>query len=215
MLQSGVARRTMSQIDIIKNTRFIVYDLETTGLGKKDQIVQLAAQNLYDASDYMNVYVQPTVNFHWAASRANGLTKDKQTGKLCKNKLPIRNVITNIQLGDENIASVVLIGYNNDNFDNKVLCRSMPNLLYHGLESYTENIERKLFSFDVIKHTPKRCKLGVEFARLFGQNSANLIEWHDAKGDVEATAKIAKKLFNATEIYEKSVNFYREYSKIM
>jgi len=51
MLQSAAAS-TMSQVDIIKNTRFIVYDLETTGLGKKDQIVQLAAQNLYDASDY-------------------------------------------------------------------------------------------------------------------------------------------------------------------
>ena len=91
----------------------------------------------------------------------------------------------------------------------------MPNLLYHGLDSYTENIEKKLFSFDVIKHTPKRSKLGVEYTRLFGQDSANLIEWHDAKGDVEATAKIARKLFNATEIYEKSVNFFREYSKIM
>ena len=53
MLRSAAAASTMSQVDIIKNTtRFIVYDLETTGLGKKDQIVQLAAQNLYDASDY-------------------------------------------------------------------------------------------------------------------------------------------------------------------
>ena len=118
-------------------------------------------------------------------------------------------------LGNENITSIILIGYNNDNFDNKVLCRSMPNLLYHGLESYTENIEKKLFTFDVIKHTPKRAKLGVEYTRLFGQESANSIEWHDAMGDVEATGEIARKLFNTAEIYEKSLNFYREYSKIM
>ena len=53
----------MSHSEIIKNsTRFIVYDLETTGLSNRDQIVQFAAQNLYDSSDYLNLYVQPTVN---------------------------------------------------------------------------------------------------------------------------------------------------------
>ena len=163
------------------------------------------------------------LHFHWAASRANSLTLDKSSGKLCKNKVQVQNTIDNrtlrdkfydfVGLGDENIDTIILIGYNNELFDNKVLSREMPNLLYHGVESYIANVEKKLFYFDVCRHLGERIKLGKLYERHFGIQKAQLIEWHDAKGDVEATCEITQLLWNQTEIYDKKTNFYQKYIK--
>lgn len=118
-----------------------------------------------------------------------------------------------IGLNDENVSKIVLIGYNSNTFDNRMLCQNMPILLHHNLQSYTDNVKQKLYYFDFLQALPKRVKLITEFKRVFGAEESAQINWHDALGDVVATQMLCRNKLNATEIFEGKRNFYESYSQ--
>uniref|UniRef100_A0A8W8P3L3 Exonuclease domain-containing protein n=1 Tax=Magallana gigas TaxID=29159 RepID=A0A8W8P3L3_MAGGI len=65
-----------------KDGNEIIFDLETTGLARTSDIIQIAAVS---AGEEMNIYMTPTTEISIGASAATGLTDMK--GKLCNDIL--------------------------------------------------------------------------------------------------------------------------------
>ena len=63
--------------DFVKNSKVVVFDLETTSLYSECEIVQIAAT---DGETHFNEYILPAGNINWKASKVNGISKN--CGKL-------------------------------------------------------------------------------------------------------------------------------------
>jgi DNA polymerase III epsilon subunit-like protein len=54
---------------------YIIFDLETAGIERQSEILQIGAIDLKDNTKKFGAYVTPNGNIHPRASRVNGLTR--------------------------------------------------------------------------------------------------------------------------------------------
>jgi len=199
-----------------QTTRYIVYDLETTGLGHA-QAIQFAGMDLYSDAT-LNDVCKPTKKIHWGASMVHGYRVNRygqmtKRGQVLSGVLGRQEAFQRFQdflgLYDENYTRVVVIGYNNQTFDNKIIMREIPTLLSD------KSLANKLYFFDVYRSIEKvkgqSYKLQNFYTREFGEESARAVEWHDGLADVKATRQLCRKFFNATQIYAHAENFQDYY----
>ena len=136
MVPAFLQRKTQPKIshNDSLNYQFVVFDTETTSLGKQAQICQLAAMTK-DGKTY-NEYVLPTCNISSYASRVNKLTVKTVNGErtLLKENVPVHSVPLSecLQsfttfLSSSTHCHTVLIGHNSSVFDTPTLLRCAGN----------------------------------------------------------------------------------------
>ena len=190
-----------------KNTvdyQFLVFDTETTSLGKEAQICQLSA--LTKAGESYNDYVLPTCNISLYASRVNKLSVKTVNGQrtLLKENVPVnsvplseclQNFITFLPSGSSD-CHIVLIGHNSSVFDT-------PTLLRCGGHKFREALSSKHVYFADSLHLvkaltkdgheslnpegkPSKSNLPAVFKSVFNEE----FEAHDAIEDVRALHRV-------------------------
>jgi DNA polymerase III epsilon subunit-like protein len=169
----------------IKNLR-LVYDLETTGLIKKEtypEITQISIVDYYSSYPFYNDYVKIDGKLSYFITKLTGITNRMlafsktldETRELLKNQF-------------ENIENCILIAHNGNHFDH-------PIMKHYNMLPETVLIEY-LDSIDIAKESTLKFenhKQNTIYKTLFNEDIKNA---HNAIYDVQALIKILKKLEN-------------------
>ncbi len=116
------------QLELDDDDVIVVYDLETTALGRGAEFTQVAASTT-DQKQKFDQYILPVGNISYGAREITGLSKNKD-GKLVNRNsdvipaVPIKEGISNFLSFLKNVketrkGKIVLVGHNANGFDNK------------------------------------------------------------------------------------------------
>ena len=179
------------------STKFIIFDLETTGLGKLTEICQIGAVG--DVSDF-SIYVVPKYDISTNASAVNHLTKSNDQlyfrGKKVKSSNPSQAfaeffdwVSTQKTSEDDRI---VLAAHNAFNFDAPVLINNLLMSGHHcgSIHGFVDTIRSFKTFFPELKSFSLK-NLGVRFGLEGGDQSHEALQdSKDLKKVVENAAKL-------------------------
>ncbi|XP_078380315.1 uncharacterized protein LOC144663289 [Oculina patagonica] len=189
--------------------QFVVFDIETTCLGKHAEICQLAA--ITKGGNTFNSYTLPTSNISSHASRINKLTVKIINGQrtLLKENVPVMSVPLSECLSDfihflfsnctrSTSHHTILIGHNTSSFDTPTLLRFAgqefkeklaPLNVYFADSLYLVRALIKAGNTSLmINPGGKPCKanLPAVFEALFGED----FQAHDALEDIRALSRV-------------------------
>ena len=183
------------------------FDLETTGLKRDSEIIQIACASIQDNEDYSNTYAVPDGDVSLHASKVNKLSTSYSSGKkvlLKDNKvvasdLSCEDALTNFVSFLENMSKncggskIVLIAHNGDAFDFPVLVNSLTKFSLLDKVKALDLLfldSLKLFSslqvFKEMKGKTKSLSLPCIYNCLFGED----FDAHDALGDCQALSEV-------------------------
>ena len=198
-------KHTISKHQNAKMTKLLkkaIFDLETSGLGQRCDILQMALVDLAGKTKPWSQYMQPTQGIDPGASRVNKLTVVNDN--LCYNGVRCKNVASPEE-GIQNFVNhvtkhypegVVLIAHNGFRFDFPLLQRDLKNYdLVDDLKSrYRVELQDSLDIFR--KHFPRLQKYNQPYLVERFLVSDNVSDAHEAIGDctnlknaIEAAAK--------------------------
>jgi len=173
--------------DLMKRS-FYVLDTETTGLGKHDEIVQIAIVD-QDGDKALNELIKPTIPIPSGASRVHGIYD--------------RDVEDADSFGDiytrllKLLAGQVVVAYNMD-FDRRMLRQSGAK---YGLREIRMNWNRDMSQHCVMKQYARYKgtgrRRGCKWHRLGNavvQEGLQVVDAHSALGDAQMTLKLIRKM---------------------
>ena len=164
----------------IKETRFVVYDTETTGFSKKDRVLSIGAvsviDNIINVNDTFEVYVKQKL-FRAETVPIHGLLKGGESEKITE--------LTALKLFLKYIGNAVLVGHH-INFDvemiNEILRRNkLPILLNKTIDTgYLYNKSKHTIYQNEKKH--------YSLDNLCDELNISKSDRHTATGDAYITA---------------------------
>ena len=164
---------------------FYVLDTETTGLGKHDEIVQIAIvdQNGETAIDEL---IKPTIPIPFGASKVHGIyDSDVEDARNFK------DIYTELS---KLLAGQVVVAYNKD-FDQRMLKQSGAK---YGLPEIRVNWEKcAMRQYAQYKGIKTNWKRGYKWHRLGSavvQEGLQVIDAHNALGDARMTLALIRKM---------------------
>ena len=169
--------------------RFVVFDLETTGLNvRDDRIVSLAALDMHTGREFF-AHVNPGVPVPRAAQEVHGLTDDFLRAKPKWASVGRRFWAWFARLYEEPGARVCLVGHNAARFDAPFLQNELARLGMKGAKPLRAYVVDTLPVFRAVFTEVKSKSQASVYEHLFG---APPKKQHDARGDVRALARIIK-----------------------
>ncbi len=186
-------------LDIGDKDVIVVYDLETTGLGKRAEIMQIAASTT-DKEHLFDKYILPVGYISSDATRITGLKKENgvlvnrkgETIPTVSLKKGMSDFISFLQKLKEANASkkIVLVGHNANAFDNKHLIRSLTRA--GKLDEFTKLVAG--FSDTLLlmkeKYPERKGKGAHSVGGLYELIVGLPFEAHNAAEDVRAVAEL-------------------------
>lgn len=184
-----------------KSVKFLVYDLETTGLNvEKSKICQIAAMCVVSVSEKeiaggrRSMYCRPNLtDWEWNSNFVKKALEVNHTSKeMLANKVDEAVAIERFMKYVKDFNPDYIIGQNQIKFDNMLLINRLKQL--NIFEDYKfildiPNLDTKIMSYKLIDDI-KNNKLET-MAAYFGIEQLNA---HDAINDVEVTYAVFKKL---------------------
>ena len=181
----------------------VMYDLETTGLGKTKDIAmtQIGAVKMRNNGDGWSIvstwqqYVMPWKSLSTGAESVSGLSHKKLEQLKAR---PVADVLPefNAFIEDDNTLQAVLIGHNAQKYDSRIL--------YYELERSNVSLSQSVMYFgDTLamfphmwpSHMLRTLRLGDIYQKLF-PDETKYRQQHDALADAQDTAKIFSKLWS-------------------
>lgn len=187
----------------------MVFDLETTGLSRSSDIIQLAA---FDGKEELNVYISPCQQISKKASEITGLKYDFDSGCMFSSGSQVECV--DIRLGLLKLIEylskrekTVLVGHNVLSFDIPILYRKLQehNLLSEFLRHVTDCLDtlklaRKLFSKELVGNYKQQTLVQVLLGKSY--------QAHDALADVKNLFELFISKFTYKEMDAFPFNFH-------
>lgn len=179
------------------------FDIETTGLKRDSEIIQIACTNIRDEHQNFNVYAVPEGNVAPSASKVNQLTTSFQDGKkvLMKNNRSVAKDVTSEQALTKFIefldrqrttgeGKIILIAHNGDSFDFPVFVNSLTK--YALLERSKELGLLFLDSLRIFRRINCSAgnKVSLSLSSIYERTFKDGFDAHDAYCDCQALAKI-------------------------
>lgn len=160
---------------------FVVYDFETTGLDtQSDTPIEIGAVKVHDGKiiETFDTFVNPMKNISFEITKLTGITNE-----MLRDKLPIEKILPDFM---KFVDGCAIVGYNNIDFDNKMLSNICKRLGYKfPSETYDAIVLARKYLRGV-----KNYKLGTIAQYL----SVTLDNAHRAIYDTIATAEVFIKL---------------------
>lgn len=175
--------------DLMKRS-FYVLDTETTGLGKHDEIVQIAIVD-QDDEKALNELIKPTIPIPPGASKVHGIY-DRDV-EYARNFSAIYTALSKL------LAGQIVIAYNMD-FDRRMLRQSGAK---YGLPEIRMNWDRDMSQHCAMKQYARykgkktNWKRGYKWHRLgnaVDQEGLPVVDAHSALGDAQMTLKLIRKM---------------------
>lgn len=166
---------------IFKNTRFTVFDLETTGLSTEtDEIVEIAGIKIIDGkfTEQFSTFVRPSIEIPQEVSEKTNITQ-----KMVENAPLPKDVIPDFY---RFCKDTVLVGHNISNFDIPLLNTQAKKYKYEFNNEFIDTLVMARANL----HGMSKYNLGAVCAKL----NVPLINAHRAINDVAANAKAFIKL---------------------
>ena len=203
-------RDRLSEASQSGDVSFFIIDLETTGLERSAEIIQLSCKSLQYQSSF-NTYLLPeTRNIKEAASKVHGISvqykddqkvlqKEGKTLPAVEQQSGLKGFIDYLY-GIEQVSGrrVALVAHNGFSFDFPVLFKSLER--YGLMETFGEIKLLFVDSLKIIAEEVKKAQgvlsscssksLGVVYEHLFEEK----FEAHDAAEDTEALSRILMKI---------------------
>ncbi|XP_061168272.1 uncharacterized protein LOC133177209 [Saccostrea echinata] len=187
----------------------VAFDLETTGLSRSSDIIQLAA---FDGKEEFNIYVSPSQQITKKASEITGLKYDFDLG--CMFSLGREVECVDIRLGLLKMIEylskrekTILVGHNILSFDIPILCKTLQvhNLLQEFLLHVhacldTLRLARKLFSKETVGNYKQQTLVQVLLGKSY--------QAHDALADVKTLHELFVSKFTFRETDAFPFNFH-------
>ncbi|XP_048514968.1 uncharacterized protein LOC125501888 [Athalia rosae] len=187
----------------------VFFDLETSGLDKNWDILQIAAK--YD-NDKFNTYVTPTQQIAASATAANGLINchgDLMYHGIKVNSVPIRLALVNLLEWLKSIGKKGYLAAHNLSFDGPRLIRMISK--YSLIDDYSQVLCGFIDTLEVVrKTTNKRGKGGCSIGELSNLLKINSAGAHNAIYDCDILSKIIYKLNITSAILIGSARSYEE-----
>ena len=167
-----------------KSRQFIIFDTETTGLGKNDEIIELAAckciyhENRFKVFDTLHVYIKPSIKVPENVTEIHGITNEFLEDKPTAQEL--------FPLIQSFMGESPVVGAYNSSFD----IRMLSSLYDRCGARLTVGLEIDLLKIvkDILCEQPmKDHKLGT-VANTYGVDAG--IEFHNALDDVHVTIRV-------------------------
>ncbi|KAK3083296.1 hypothetical protein FSP39_018759 [Pinctada imbricata] len=175
---------------------YVIFDIETTGLGRTSDILQISADNL-------NIYIQPRCSISEQVSIVTGIRFDWDTKKMFVkgkevNSKPVQEALLDFVDYVKRIPKPILVGHNACNFDIPVLTNRLREFKLLG--ELSTHVLGFVDTLKISKRIFKKCDVSnYKQENLVKKLTTYNYCAHDAKEDVQAL----KVLF--TEKLEKEV----------
>jgi DNA polymerase III alpha subunit (gram-positive type) len=188
--------------------QLVYFDLETTGLGKHSDIVQIAAVHEYGSS--FATYIMPVSNITASATNTHGITK--RNGCLYKGGDRIQDVETPAnglrkffswlrKTASKSDKKVILVAHNAFKFDAPVLINNCRGV---GVARKLKVIDYVCDSLEAFKkQTDHRSKALENLMQIYNVAGA---QTHDALGDAEGLKKVVEEASG-----QKPIRFLRKF----
>ncbi|KAK3084373.1 hypothetical protein FSP39_012413 [Pinctada imbricata] len=132
---------------------YVIFDIETTGLGRTSDILQISADNL-------NIYIQPRCSISEQASIVTGILFDWDTKKMFVkgkevNSKPVQEALLDFVDYVKRIPKPILVGHNACNFDIPVLTNRLRE--FKLLEELSTHVLGFVDTLKISKRIFKKC----------------------------------------------------------
>lgn len=164
----------------LQRSQFIVFDLETTGLGRTSDILQIAC---VCGTESFNVYMKPTCcNISISASEATGVLKHK--GKAVES-LPASDGLQRFLQFLSQFPDSILLGHNIQNFDLPVLIHQLSK--YNLLKAFETAVTGYLDTLKLSRKAFPKADVGnYKQQNLVQKLIGETYEAHNAIADVSS-----------------------------
>lgn len=187
----------------------VVFDLETTGLSRNSDIIQLAA---FDGKEELNIYISPSQEITKKASEITGLKYDFESGCMFSGGQKVECIdirLALLKLIDyvSKREKPILVGHNVLSFDIPILSKKLQE---HGLLQEflrhvsgcldTLRLARKLFSKETVGNYKQQTLVQVLLGKSY--------QAHDALADVKNLYElfVSKFTFKETDAFPFNFN---------
>lgn len=180
------------EIKLPEFSSFTAFDIETTGLPRDSHIIEIGAVKVENGkiTDTFNEFVNPEMHIPWEITRITGITD-----KMVADADSTDAVLSRFK---DFACDDILVGHNAVNFDCKIMG--------HWADTYGIYISNPVF--DTLRFLRYRCEpfhdmTSKNLGCLCDYFRIELTNYHRAKADAEATAKLYFELKSKAIIKQK------------
>lgn len=195
------------------------FDIETTGLQRDSEIVQIACASLHKEYEY-NSFAVPEKNISAGASKVNKLSTTFRNGQkvlLRESKVVACDVTPKQGLEnfvnfleetkkESNSKAIVLIAHNGNNFDFPILVNS---LVTYSLFARFKKLDVMLLDSLKVFKAKLTNNYSMSLSKIYGHLFTENFDAHDANEDVKALSRCINKIIPDIEV------FIREFSETL
>ena len=181
--------------------KYFIYDVETTGLGNRDEVIQLGgflADETLNLEKMINFYAYSQVHIDSKAAKVNGITPKMLWEK--SKGLAFEDYVYDEMLDVLQLSDLTWVEYNNNGFDHRMINQTLRQNGFSGINFGKEvAIPRKesgIFTFNLLKGLQNFCFDGK--VRKLSQAVATL-PYSEARIDAMYQAACSKLGFNQQE----------------